>query len=413
MAKTAAPAARAKMRTSPTGEPVRFRVTTLDPANGVSTQDLDALDETDARRQAVGRGLRVLAVSGLRRRTAARSKLALVPFSGELVALLEAGLSLVEAIDALTEKEQEDSVRGVLEGLRRRLYEGRSLSAALAEFPSCFSPLYVATVRASERSGAIPEALRRFIAYQEQIDTLKKRLINASIYPAVLLAAGTLVVLFLVVYVIPRFSGIYEDMGGDLPFASRLLMQWGRLMDSHGIGVTTICAAVSGLMIYGLTRPAFRAAVGRTLTRIPTVGHQLKLYQLARLYRTVGMLLRGGLPAVTAFEMARGLLTAATQPRLVLATRAVREGRSLADSLTANGLTTPVAERMLRVGERSGNMGEMMERIAAFYDAELSRFVEVATRLIEPAMMTVIGLVIGGIVVLMYFPIFELAGSIR
>ena len=392
---------------------MRFRITTLDSANGLSTQELDALDETDARRQALGRGLRVLAVHSLRLRGIRRSKLSLVAFSGELVALLEAGLSLVEAIDALTEKEQEASVRGVLEGLRRRLYEGQSLSAALAEFPSCFSPLYVATVRASERSGAIPEALRRFIAYQEQIDTLKKRLINASIYPAVLLGAGLLVVLFLVVYVVPRFSGIYEDIGGDLPWASKLLMQWGRLLDSHGMGVATVSLAVLALLIHGVMRPSFRGAVGRLLVRIPTVGHQLKLYQLARLYRTVGMLLRGGLPAVTAFEMTRGLLTAATQPRLALATRAVREGRSLADSLASNGLTTAVAERMLRVGERSGNMGEMMERIAAFYDAELSRFVEVATRLIEPAMMTVIGLVIGGIVVLMYFPIFELAGSIR
>jgi general secretion pathway protein F len=125
------------------------------------------------------------------------------------------------------------------------------------------------------------------------------------------------------------------------------------------------------------------------------------------------MLLHGGLPVVTAFDMTRGLLAAAAQPRLAAATRDVRHGKSLTDSLTLHGLTTPVAERMLRVGERSGNMGEMMERVASFYDAELSRWVDVATRLIEPVMMTVIGLLIGGIVVLMYFPIFELAGSIR
>jgi general secretion pathway protein F len=153
--------------------------------------------------------------------------------------------------------------------------------------------------------------------------------------------------------------------------------------------------------------------VGRLLARIPAVGRQIELYQLARLYRTVGMLLRGGLPVVTAFEMTGGLLAASARPRLAAATRAVREGRSLTEALAVQGLTTPVAERMLRVGERSGNMGEMMERIAAFYDEELSRFVDVATRLIEPAMMTGIGLLIGVIVVLMYFPIFELAGSIR
>src|SRR5882724_2879142 len=392
---------------------MRFRITTLDGGQGVAIQEMDALDEADAQRQALARGLRVLAIQAARLKGWRRARLSLVAFSNELVARREAGLSLVEAIDALTEKERDESVRHLLEGVRRRLYEGQSLSVALGEFPSSFPTLYVATVRASERTGAIAEALRRFVTYQQQIDLLKKRLINASIYPAVLLAAGSLVVLFLVAYVVPRFSGIYEDIGGELPFASNMLMQWGRLIDAHGLAMLAGFLACVALACYGVLRPGFRAAVGRLSARMPMVGHQIELNQLARLYRTVGMLLRGGLPVVTAFEMTRGLLAAAARPRLAAATRAVREGRSLTDALAAQGLTTPVAERMLRVGERSGNMGEMMERIAAFYDEELSRFVDVATRLIEPAMMTVIGLVIGLIVVLMYFPIFELAGSIR
>jgi len=392
---------------------MRYRITTLDGGQGLATLEMDALDEADAHRQALARGLRVLAVQASRWRGWRRPRLSLVAFSTELVALLEAGLSLVEAIDALTEKERDESVRHLLESLRRRLHEGQSLSVALGELPGSFPTLYVATVRASERSGAIAEALRRFVAYQQQIDLLKKRLVNASIYPVVLLAAGTLVMLFLVAYVVPRFSGIYEEIGGELPLASRMLMQWGRLLQAHGLAVLAGALAGAALAGYGVLRPGVRAAVGRLLARLPTLGHQLELYQLARLYRTVGMLLRGGLPVVTAFEMTRGLLAEAARPRLAAATRAVREGRSLTDALAAQGLTTPVAERMLRVAERSGNMGEMMERIAAFYDEELSRFVDVATRLIEPAMMAAIGLVIGLIVVLMYFPIFELAGSIR
>ena len=361
---------------------MRFRITALEQSQGVAVHELDALDEADAHRQALARGLRVLAVRTARLKVSKRSRLSLVSFSNELVALLEAGLSLVEAIDALTEKERDESVRSLLEGLRRRLYEGQSLSVALGELPGAFTSLYVATVRASERTGAISEALRRFVTYQQQIDLLKKRLINASIYPAVLLAAGSLVVLFLVAYVVPRFSGIYEDIGGELPLASRVLMQWGRLLDAHGGAVLAGALAAFGLAAFGVTRPAFRAALGRLAARLPMVGYQLDLYQLARLYRTVGMLLRGGLPVVTALEMTGGLLAVASQPQLVAATRAVREGRGLADALTTHGLTTPVAERMLRVGERSGNMGEMMERVAAFYDEELSRFVDVATRLI-------------------------------
>jgi general secretion pathway protein F len=392
---------------------MRFRITALDAGQAVAIHEMDALDEADARRQALARGMRVLALQADRLKGWRRPRLSLVAFSNELVALLEAGLSLVEAIDALTEKERDPSVRELLEGVRRRLYEGQSLSVALGEFPGSFGTLYVATVRASERTGAIPEALRRFVAYQQQIDLLKKRLINASIYPAVLLAAGSLVVVFLLAYVVPRFSGIYEEIGGELPAASKMLMHWGRLLDAHGLGVLIAVLCCAGLAAYGATRPALRAFLGRLAARFPMVGRQVELYQLARLYRTSGMLLRGGLPVVTAFEMTRALLVEASRPRLAAATVAVREGRSLADALAAQGLTTPVADRMLRVGERSGNMGEMMERIAAFYDDELSRFVDVATRLIEPAIMAVIGLVIGVIVVLMYFPIFELAGSIR
>jgi general secretion pathway protein F len=393
---------------------MRYRVTGLDAARAIAIHEMDATDEGDAQRQAQARGLRVLAIQSSRLKISRRrARLALVPFTNELVALLDAGLSLVEAIDGLTEKERDPAVRSVLTGIRQRLYEGQSLSVALGEFPSSFPTLYVATVRASERSGSISQALHRFVTYQERIDLLKQQLINASIYPAVLLGVGTLVVLFLVGYVVPRFAGIYEEIGGELPFASRMLMQWGRLMGAHGPLMLGGFVALLAVVVQLSVQPSSRAAVGRLIARIPAIRYQLQLYQLARLYRTVGMLLRGGLPLVAAFDMTGGLLTAGAQPRLAAATRAVREGRSLTESLTAHGLTTPVAERMLRVGERSGNMGEMMERVAEFYDAELSRWVDVATRLIEPVMMTVIGLLIGGIVVLMYFPIFELAGSIR
>jgi general secretion pathway protein F len=156
-----------------------------------------------------------------------------------------------------------------------------------------------------------------------------------------------------------------------------------------------------------------RATVGQWFTRIPTIGHQLRLYQLARLYRTVGMLLRSGVPAVTAMNMSAGLLSESLRPSFTVATNAVREGQSIANAMELNKLTTPVAARMLRVGERSGNMGEMTERIAAFYDEEIARWVAVATRLIEPLFMTLIGLLIGVIVVLMYFPIFQLAGTVQ
>ncbi|MFO1466522.1 MAG: type II secretion system F family protein [Steroidobacteraceae bacterium] len=393
---------------------MHFKAKTLSADNGVLICPVEAVDEADARRQLGDRGLKVITMSA--RRSWRRSRAARIPlvnFTQELVALLDAGLSLTESIDTLSEKEAVPSVKRALDQIRNRLFEGQTLSACMSEMPASFPPLYVATVRASERTGAIREALNRYVAYQQQVDVLRKSLVNASIYPAVLTLAGTLVTVFLMWYVVPRFSGIYEDLGSDLPFASRMLMQWGQLLQAHGMTILVVLTTAAGLLAYILSRPKTRIAIGGWIASIPAFGAQLRLYQLARLYRTLGMLLRGGTPAVTALEMSAGLLNASMRTALADATRAVREGQSIANSLQSHALTTHVAARMLRVGERGGNMGEMMERIAAFYDDELGRWVQLMTRLIEPALMTVIGLIIGVIVVLMYFPIFELAGSIR
>ena len=394
---------------------MEFRIKALSPAHAVLMHSIDAVDEADVRRQLSLQGLRIISILPGKRSAlfTRRAKLPLVIFSQELVALLDAGLSLVECLEALSEKEGSAAMRRPLERILARLYEGQTLAAALAEHPLIFPPLYIATVRASERTGALREALSRYITYQQQIDALRKTLVNASIYPSVLLGAGLLVTLFLLGYVVPRFSTIYEELGSDLPLASRLLLQWGKLLEAHTLGVVFSLATLIAIAVHGLRRPATRSAIGGWIARIPAIGLQLHIYQLARLYRTIGMLLRGGMPAITAMTMSAGLLGESLKVRFSGATQAVREGQSLANAMEAHGLTTAVASRMLRVGERSGNMGEMTERIAAFYDEELSRWVAILTRLIEPVLMTIIGLLIGLIVVLMYFPIFQLAGSIQ
>lgn len=394
---------------------MEFRIKALDGAHGVTSQVLDAVDESDARRQLELRDMRVISLTPIRRmRLFVRpAQLQLAIFSQQLVSLLDAGLSLVESLEALAERESSSGAHRILQRILGRLYEGQTLAAALAEQPSAFPPLYVASVRASERTGALRESLARYITYAEQANALRKTLVNACIYPAVLLGVGLLVTLFLMGYVVPRFSAIYADVGSDLPAASRVLLQWGQLIDAHGGFMVLGLVGLLSIAVYAASRPATRDYLGVLIGRIPAVGHQLHVYQLARLYRTAGMLLRGGIPAVTALQMSSGLLRADSQRAFAAATQAVREGQSLAQAMESNGLTTAVAARMLRVGERSGNMGEMMERIASFCDEELARWVAVVTRLIEPLLMTVIGLIIGVIVVLMYFPIFQLAGSIR
>lgn len=378
---------------------------------------LDAVDEPDARYQAAARGYAILAVREIRPWTAwrhsFRGAFPLTLFSQELLALLNAGLTIVDGIETLAEKENRPETRKVLHQIVALLYEGQPLSFALQRFPAVFPPLYIATVRASEKTGDLAEALARYVSYQTQMDAIRKKVVSASIYPLLLIGVGGLVTLFLMVYVVPRFSRIYEDMGTNLPFLSRLLLRWGQLLHSNGWIVLTAALAIAGLIVYASTRIGIRQWIMQQVFRIPAFGERMRVYQLARFYRTLGMLLNGGTPITAALKMVGGLLQPGLQANLNGAVQLIGEGQSISFAMETHGLTTPVALRMLRVGERTGRMGDMMERIAGFYDEEMSRWVDWFTRLFEPLLMACIGVVIGMIVILMYFPIFELAGSIQ
>ncbi|MCD6043572.1 MAG: Type secretion system domain protein, partial [Burkholderiales bacterium] len=255
-------------------------------------------------------------------------------------------------------------------------------------------------------------ALSRYVAYAAQVDAVRRRVVHASIYPALLTVVGGMVALFLLLYVVPRFAHIYQERGADLPLFSRLLLEWGQAVDKNGAAVFGMIAAALFLGVYVLRAQGVRRWLVDRLWRLPAVGERLKIYQLARFYRTIGMLLRGGMPLVRALDMGAELLHPVLRVRLAAASRAISEGRGVSQSLEAQGLVTPVALRMIAVGEKGGNMGEMLEQVAQFHDEELARWVEWFTRLFEPLLMALIGLVIGVIVLLMYMPIFELAGSL-
>ena len=396
---------------------MRFEVKAVKSGGAVVSLSLEARDGRDANEQAQSQGYTVLGVrrsGGLAMPTGLRAaRFPVVLFTQELLALLRSGISLVEALETLAEKESKASTLAVLTGLLGRLREGQSFSTALQAHPQAFSDLYVATVRASERTGSLPEALSRFVAYQTQLDMVKKHLVSASIYPVILIVVGGFVTLFLLSYVVPRFSHIYQGIGGDLPWLTQLLIGWGGFVENHGRELVALTVgALVGVFLW-LRRTGTRQWLSRQLMRIPTVGERVRIYQLTRFYRTTGMLLLGGTPATQALSMVSGLLDQELRNRLEVALRRIREGQPMSTSLDGEALTTPVALRMLRVGERTGMMGEMMERTAAFHEEELQRWVERFTRAFEPLLMAAIGVVIGGIVLLMYFPIFELAGSIH
>jgi general secretion pathway protein F len=395
---------------------MRYNVLAVDAQQQVLALKLEAASEALAAEQARARNLTVIEVKaiGLHFRVPERKRaFPATLFSIELLSLLRAGLNLVEALQTLAEKDDGAERGKVLSIILAAIHRGEPFSQAVAALPHHFSPLYVATLKAAERTGNVAEALERYIAYQEELERVRKKVVAASIYPAILMVVGGLVLAFLMFYVVPRFARVYDDMAGTLPFFSRLLLLFGNFVAENGILLLACLFFFVVLATWGFSRPSTRAWLNALLWRIPALGSRMKVYQLARLYRTTAMLLRAGIPAVRALDMAHGLLAAHLRPRLTRARRLIEQGHAMSAAFGAVGLATPVAARMMAVGERSGDMGHMLGEIARFHDDEVARTIEWFTRGFEPLLMALLGVAIGGVVVLMYMPIFELAGSLR
>lgn len=396
---------------------MKFDLKVISVAQDLSILSLDATNIEDAQLQAKKQGYIVLSVKPQSasnfKLSISSGKFSLILFSHELHALLKAGLSLMEAMETLREKENRPHTRQILDQLMVSLYEGMPFSTSLEMQPASFSALYVAMIRASEKTGDLAHTLKSYVEYQAQVDIVKKKIVSASVYPAILLFVGSLVVLFLMLYVVPKFSVIYENKRGDLPWMSELLLAWGRVLHTHSQLVLIVAGTMLVLLIFIFTRPWLKSWLFNTVSRIPAVGERMRIYALARFYRTVGMLLKGGIPAVQSMEMTADILQSGFKSQLNEAINEIKEGVAISTAMEKHALTTPVAVRMIRVGERSGQMGDMMQNIGEFYDDEIARWVDWFTKLFEPILMTVIGLIVGLIVVLMYMPIFELAGSLQ
>jgi general secretion pathway protein F len=396
---------------------MRFDVIAVDARQQIVALELEAANAARAAEEVRSQGLSLISLEsrsrGVRLALARRKRFPATLFSMELVSLLDAGLNLVEALQTLTEKENYGERQEVLSGLLAAISRGEPFSQAVAGFPQHFSPLYVATVKASERTGSMREALGRYIAYQEELERVRKKIVSASIYPVILSVVGTLVIGFLMFYVVPRFARVYEDMASTLPFFSRLLLGFGNFVGNHALALGFTGMLLLASAVWAFSRTEFRGWLNTRLWRIPALGERMKVYQLARLYRTAGMLLNAGIPAVRALDMVRELLAAHLRPSLTRAKAMIEQGQPMSAAMGAAGLATPVAARMMSVGERSGDMGAMFIQIARFHDDEVARFIDWFTRAFEPLLMAVLGLSVGAVVVLMYMPIFELAGSIK
>lgn len=392
---------------------MQFQIRAIDRQQQMLSLKLEALDETDALAQTAALTMTPISVQRGGNVWGRRSAFSLLLFAQELHALVLAGLSVIESLEVLTEKESHPETRVVLERIADRLRNGDRLSSALAAQPDIFTALFAGIVQAAEGTSDLPRALGRYIDHQSRLASVREKVISATVYPAVLVVVGGGVGLFLMAYVVPRFASVYQGSGRSLPWASQLLLSWGSFAGEHaGVLAAAFAGGVIGSALW--LRQALRSAgLSRVLSVMPAVRSRLRIFELSRLYLTMGMLLEGGLAVTRAIELCAAVVSPASRAALLRVRTAVQEGLPFSDSLEAAGLGTPVAQRLLRVGEQSGQLGTMLTRTANFLEGESTRWIERFTRLFEPLLMAAIGIVIGLIVVLLYMPIFELAGSLQ
>lgn len=393
---------------------MRFAIRAVGADNHIESLELDAPDLQAATQAARARRLTVLEVKPLASNGARRGKtFSLVMFTQELLALLQAGLGLVESLEALSEKELHTDTGAVLGRLLTRMRDGHRFSVAIEADPAVFPALFAGVVKAAERTSDLPQALGRYIEYQVRAEGVRSRLVSAAIYPSILLIVGGSVSLFLLGYVVPKFSVIYQGSGRELPFMSQVLIAWGALVAAYGMQIMAALGAGAALAWFWLRRMSRSGALMRQFTRLPGVAPRVHIIELSRLYLTLGMLLEGGIPVVAAMQMVSGAVAPRRRTALAAARYRIEQGGAFSEALEEHGLTTPIALRMLRVGERSGQLGLMLTRAAQFYDTETTQWIEKFSKTFEPVLMAAIGVVIGVIVVLLYMPIFDLAGTLQ
>lgn len=400
----------------------QFTAVVIDHRGQVVRQSIEAANAEEARQVAAARGMKVLEFTSaaeshcpqslLRHfRLARRSEIDTVTFAQDLATLMEAGLMVKESVAALARKEASAGRKQILTRLNDSMAEGLRFSAAL-ERPGVFPPLLIATVAASEETGDLPSGLARYARHQQSLRAVRDRVIGACVYPLLLLGVGTVVVFVLLGVVVPRFSRLIEGNGRELPALSQGLMNWGRFVDAHPAAPAILLAVF--LLLAGWTLLQWKTANTRRawLARMPGVAKVVREFQHLQMYRTAAILTSRGIPIHKALVLTSDLLNPADQVRLAQGVLRMQQGDSISKALADCGVSDVVAESMLAVAERSGALPEMLDRIADYYERSLQRNIDLTTRLVEPILMIVFGAVIGGIVVLMYLPIFDLASSV-
>jgi len=401
---------------------MEFRCRLATPGGLVSEGVYIAEDETRLRRELDEKGLIVLSLErrgglsrlsiGRGRRGRVRAQEFLV-FNQELATLLKAGMPLVQSLDILRQRVANPTFKAVLDGVYEKVKAGTALSDAFAEHGTMFPAVYSASLLAGERSGNLDAVIRRYVAYAKVIGAVKRRTISALIYPAILVTMMTILIGIIVVKVVPAFSEFYSNFGRELPLSTRIIVAFSNAVVSNiWFIVFGAIAVVVGSYVWA-KQPAQRQRLDHMILELPWLGASVRKFSVSQLARTLATLLGGGIPLVNAIDISvRSMSNRYLARELDHVRERVQEGQSFAAALRARASLPDVAVKMVEVGESTGALQEMLNSLADFYDEEIDTEVSRFITLVEPVLLVVMGVIIAGVVLALYMPLFQLSSVV-
>jgi type IV pilus assembly protein PilC len=389
------------------------------PTGEVVERSFQAPDERTLRADLEQQGLYLLSVrrglslSAFAMRPRVRPSILLI-FAQELAALLKAGLPLFQSLDIMLERQRDPVFRRSLTAVRDKVKSGVALSDAIRQEGDLYPPIFAASLVAGERSGNLDSVLRRFAAHLKLSQSLKKKAVSASVYPIVLLTMMIALILVMLLYVIPQFQAFYADLSAQLPLPTRVLLGIAAFARENFLFIVLGLVAAVLVLVLWLRREGAGVAIDRGLLRVPYLGGLLRMYATSQLMRTLSTLLAGGLPLLNALEVAAASIGNLAMGRAVAASTArIREGASLTVALESTQMLEPLPLEMVKVGEQTGALGEMLNAVSEFYDEELDNHVAAALSLVEPVLLVVMAVIVAGMLLAFYLPMFQAISAVQ
>ena len=379
-----------------------------------------AADEAALRAELEQRGLylfhikRGLSLGDLRLRRRRIPNTVLIIFGQELAALLKAGLPLLQSLDVMLERQRDAQFNRSLQAIREKVKSGIALSEAVRTEGELYPAMFAASLVAGERSGSLETVLRRFVSYMRLNQALRKKAIAASIYPLVLMVVMVIMIAVLMVFVIPRFEEFFSGLDVELPLLTRALIFLARGIVDNLWFIVPLLVAIPLLIVAFLRREGSGVLLDGALLRLPYIGGLMRMYATSQLTRTLATLLQGGLPLLNALEVAAASIgNRALAAAVGRATSPIREGRSLTQALESTGMVENLTLEMVKVGEQTGALGDMLNAIAEFYDEEMDTRLQTVLSLVEPLMLVCMAVLIATMLLAFYLPLFESISAIQ